>query len=283
MKTLNFPLLTKDQIEVRVGQVSAKGCTLLLYKTSRTDAEILDSVVGAGNWQKRFYTLQGVGVGEQVRSIVVCSVGIYDEDRHEWVWKDDSGTESQVEQDKGVCSDAFKRAAGGSCWGIGRELYYTGFIFAKVSTQKKEKGSGYELTDKYMSFEVKEIKWNENPLTLKTLVIVDDKGSVVFSKGSTEKVAQNVQNTPRTEEIKPLTKEDEQLINKFQDFSNVKGSIDTHDKAIIQAYLETTDKNGQDKFFNFIDAHYGTMAIDSLTEIQGRQLVEMLNFKKGGK
>ena len=55
MKELKFPLLTKDQIEVRVGQVSAKGCTLLLYKTSRTDSEILDKVVGQGNWQKRFY------------------------------------------------------------------------------------------------------------------------------------------------------------------------------------------------------------------------------------
>ena len=284
MKQLNFPLLTKDQIEVRVGQVSAKGCTLLLYKTARTDAEILDSVVGQGNWQKKFYTLQGVGMGEKERSIVVCSVGIYDDDKHEWVWKDDSGAESQVEQDKGVCSDAFKRASGGSCWGIGRELYYTGFLFAKVPTKKKDNGKGYELVDEYMRFDLKEIAWNEKPLSLKTLVIVDNDGNVVVSKGSKEKVAQNVQKPQKNEDFadsQPITPAQEEQITKFQDYSNAKGSISAHDKAVIQAYLETTDRNGQDKFFNYIDAHYNTMSIESLSEIQGMQLVEMLNAKKG--
>ena len=185
MKDYKFPLLEPYQIECRVGQVTEKGCTLLLYKTSRTDAEILDSVVGKGNWQKKFYTLQGVGIGNQVRSIVVCSVGIYDDDKKEWIWKDDSGTESQVEQDKGICSDSFKRAAGGSCWGIGRELYYTGFIFVRCGTKAKSNDKGYELVDKYATYSVKEIKWNENPLTLKSLAIINDKsGDVVYSYGN---------------------------------------------------------------------------------------------------
>lgn len=257
MKELNFPLLTKDQIEVRVGQVSAKGCTLLLYKTSRTDAEILDSVVGAGNWQKRFYTLQGVGVGEQVRAIVVCSVGIYDEDRHEWVWKDDSGTESQVEQDKGVCSDAFKRAAGGSCWGIGRELYYTGFIFAKVPTKEKPNGKGYDLADKFMSFEVKEIKWNEKPLTLKTLVIVDNNGNMVFSKGSAEKVAQTSQNEPKNEEPK--------------------GSVDPQDlKTIREIIALYTRDESRTKFFKYVEDTYNVKCLEELTLSQGREIVKLL-------
>lgn len=287
MKELNFPLLTKDQIEVRVGQVSAKGCALLLYKTARTDAEILDNIVGQGNWQKKFYTLQGVGMGDKERSIVVCSVGIYDEDKNTWVWKDDSGAESQVEQDKGVCSDAFKRAAGGSCWGIGRELYYTGFLFAKVPTKKKESGKGYELVDEYTRFEVKEIVWNEKPLALKTLVIVDNNGNVVLSKGSKEKVTQTSQNTlkPSTgetmyEDSQPITPKEEEQINKFQDYSLAKGSITAHDKAVLQAYLETADSVAQNKFFTYIDKNYNTMSIDSLSEIQGMQLVEMLNAQK---
>lgn len=283
MKPLDIPLLNKDQIEVRVGQVSAKGCTLLLYKTSRTDAEILDRVVGAGNWQKRFYTLQGVGIGEQVRSIVVCSVGIYDEDKHEWVWKDDSGTESQVEQDKGVCSDAFKRAAGGSCWGIGRELYYAGFIFAKVPTKERTNGKGYDLADKFMSFEIKEIKWNENPLSLKTLVIVDNNGNVVYSKGSNEKVSQNADLTPKTttiEEPKPFTKEDEQLISKFQGFNTQPNTIDLHDRTVIESYLNTCEKESQDKFYDYIAKHYGTMVVSKLSELQGKELVSALKNRK---
>lgn len=46
MSDFNFPLLTADQIEVKVKQVSAKGAVLLLYKTARTDMELLDKVVG---------------------------------------------------------------------------------------------------------------------------------------------------------------------------------------------------------------------------------------------
>lgn len=265
MKQLNFPLLNKDQIEVRVGQVSAKGCTFLLYKTSRTDAEILDKVVGQGNWQKRFYTLQGVGVGEQVRSIVVCSVGIYDDDKKEWIWKDDSGTESQVEQDKGVCSDAFKRASGGSCWGIGRELYYTGFIFAKVPTQAKTNGKGYELADKYASFEVKEISWNENPLSLKSLVIVDNNGQVVFSKGNGAKVSQNVDLTPKN-----TISANEQ-----------RGSIDKDDLIAIQTIIDAiTNETKRQNFYTWLNSRYGTMNPEFLTLSQGKEVLATLGGKK---
>lgn len=262
MKELRFPLLTKNQIEVRVGQVSAKGCTLLLYKTSRTDAEILDQVVGVGNWQKKFYTLQGVGVGDSVRSIVVCSVGIYDDDKHEWIWKDDSGTESQVEQDKGVCSDAFKRASGGSCWGIGRELYYTGFIFVKVPTQQKYdnagKPKGYELVDKYMSFEVQEISWYENPLSLKTLVIVDNNGNVVFSK----KNSTNISNT--TEKPSLMTNE----------------PITKADVDFITNYIGTLGGDKYNNFFAWLEKKFGTRDFRSLNAEQGKIIVNALKGNK---
>ena len=276
MEELRFPLLNKDQIEVRVGQVSAKGCTLLLYKTSRTDAEILDKVVGQGNWQKKFYTLQGVGVGDSVRSIVVCSVGIYDEDRNDWVWKDDSGTESQVEQDKGVCSDAFKRAAGGSCWGIGRELYYTGLIFAKVPTQEKVdnygKKKGYELKDKYMTFEVQEIKWNENPLTLKTLVIVDNNGDVVFSKGSGANTSQTSQKTPKNNTLEEMGKG---IGDSFLEESEI--TQDTKEKITT-----ITGKLSANRYADFKKYLQGTFNVDSigdLTEKQGQQLLKALGGK----
>lgn len=278
MKELKFPLLNKDQIEVRVGQVSQKGCTLLLYKTSRTDAEILDKVVGQGNWQKRFYTLQGVGVGDSVRAIVVCSVGIYDEDKHEWIWKDDSGTESQVEQDKGVCSDAFKRASGGSCWGIGRELYYTGFIFAKVHTQQKSNGKGYELTDRFMNFEVKEISWHENPLSLKTLVIVDNNGNVVFSKGSTEKVSQVVNKPTQTRQYEKGTVEEitKGLGDTFDvvDDDGVMCSAET--KSKIQELTGHFSAERYTKFKAYMKENFGCESIAELTESQGQKLLKVL-------
>jgi hypothetical protein len=49
----------------------------------------------------------------------MCKVGIL-VDGH-WVWKSDTGSESNVEKDKGHASDAFKRAC--VAWGIGRFLY----------------------------------------------------------------------------------------------------------------------------------------------------------------
>ena len=274
MKELKLPLLNKDQIEVRVGQVSPKGCTLLLYKTSRTDAEILDRVVGQGNWQKKFYTLQGVGIGDQVRSIVVCSVGIYDEDKKEWIWKDDSGTESQVEQDKGICSDAFKRAAGGSCWGIGRELYYTGFIFAKVPTQQKldnnGRPKGYELVDKYMSFEVKEIKWNENPLSLKSLVIVDNNANVVFSYGSTDKVSQTTEKAPKKGSVEEITS------GVADEFGVVEEKVSGDDLTFLQAYVGNLKGDEYPQFFNWLERKYGVKNIAQLSKENGRKLAYYL-------
>ena len=261
MKELKFPLLNKDQIEVRVGQVSEYGYTLLLYKTSRTDAEILDQIVGIGNWQKRFYTLQGVGVGDTVRSIVVCSVGIYDEDKHEWIWKDDSGTEGNIEQDKSICSDAFKRASGGSCWGIGRELYYTGRIYVKGGTQKKQYGSGYELDDKFARFEVKDISWNEKPLSLKRLVIVDENDKVVFSY-------------PKGTNVQPQAQKPTQ--NAKQDNG---GAITTSDMEYLQDYIGKLTGDSYNNFFVWLEKQCGTRNIANLTEQQGNKVVAILRRK----
>ena len=42
-----FRLLKPDEIECRVQKCSEKGVSLLLYKTARTDADLLDETVGA--------------------------------------------------------------------------------------------------------------------------------------------------------------------------------------------------------------------------------------------
>ena len=42
--------LEPEEIECRVAQVSAKGCSLLLYKTARVDRAILDETFG-NRWQ----------------------------------------------------------------------------------------------------------------------------------------------------------------------------------------------------------------------------------------
>lgn len=113
----NFGLLTADDIECRVQQISAKGLSLLLYKNARIDAQKLDSVVGPDKWQCKFYECKGT---------LFCSVGIKTP-LGEWIWKDDAGAPSNMESQKGEASDSFKRA----CFkhGIGRELYTAPFIW----------------------------------------------------------------------------------------------------------------------------------------------------------
>ncbi len=171
--TLNFPLLTADQIEVKVKKVTEKGATLLLYKTARTDMELLDAVVGPMNWAVDY---------REIKGNLYCGIGITEDGEH-WVWKWDCGIESRADGDgnekKGEASDAFKRA--GFKWGVGRELYSSPFTFAKMETVFNEKRNCYELKDKFVRFKVAEIAYEGR--TVSRLVITDNKGYVVFSFG----------------------------------------------------------------------------------------------------
>lgn len=128
METKTIRLLTKDDIEVKVKQITGSGALGLLYKTARVDRQILDDTYGAMNWQCKF---------EVINENLYCSIGVYNTDIKEWVWKSDCGVESETEAEKGEASDAFKRA--GFKWGIGVELYNSPFIWLKVATKQEEK------------------------------------------------------------------------------------------------------------------------------------------------
>jgi len=171
-QTFDFPLLTADQIEVKVKQVSQKGAVLLLYKTARTDMELLDKVVGPMNWAVDY---------REIKGNLYCGIGITQDGEH-WVWKWDCGIESRADDDgnekKGEASDAFKRA--GFKWGVGRELYTSPFTFAKVETEKNDRGR-FEMKDKFARFKVAEIAYDGRKVA--RLVITDNHGQVVFSFG----------------------------------------------------------------------------------------------------
>jgi hypothetical protein len=118
-KDTNKPLfrdLKADEIDCRVGTIRANGLSLLLYKDSRVDQNILDETFGAFNWQRR-----------HSRDNANCEVGVWDSEKQQWIWKEDTGTESFTEKEKGIASDSFKRACFN--WGIGRELYTAPFIW----------------------------------------------------------------------------------------------------------------------------------------------------------
>ncbi len=130
-----FRDLRADEVEVRVAQVDKKAgkwCTLLLYKDARCDQNILDETVGATNWQRH-----------HTRDNANCIVSIWDHEKQQWIEKEDTGTESNTEAQKGLASDSFKRACFN--WGIGRELYTAPLIF--VNAQDFQGKDNYEIKE----------------------------------------------------------------------------------------------------------------------------------------
>ena len=166
-----FRLLKPDEIECRVSTISDKGLSLLLYKTARTDANLLDETVGPENWSNDFKVVDGVLYGE---------ISIYDEQLDRWVSKWDAGTESQTEAEKGRASDAFKRA--GFKWGIGRELYTSPFIWI---TPDKCEIKSIERNGKtkyicYDNFRVVEIGYDDKNEINKLVIANEKRGVDVF-------------------------------------------------------------------------------------------------------
>ena len=245
MKELCFPLLEAKDIECRIGVVKQdKGFSLLLYKTARTDARYLDKEVGAMNWQVKYYLLNDT---------LYCSIGVYNEELKEWVWKDDCGSETQVEKEKGQSSDAFKRA--GFRWGIGRELYYTPFIWIESKDTN---------TDTRKKYDVKSISYDEKTNEVKTLEIVNEKGEIVYSYGIKKNKAETSQKEPKTIEKK-----------------DVGGFVDLHDTKPIQKeqldqllmYAFTLSEDRHDKFTNWLEKTYGTKDFNELSEEQANQVI----------
>lgn len=144
---LKFRKLRADEIDCRISTCNQYGVGLLLYKDARCDQNILDETVGAMNWERH-----------HSRDNANCIVSIWDEDKKQWVEKEDTGTESNTEKEKGLASDSFKRACFN--WGIGRELYTAPpmFVFGRDLKTLKQEGARYTCRD---SFSVDTIEYDD--------------------------------------------------------------------------------------------------------------------------
>ena len=149
-------LLTKDQIEVKIKQVKSNGVLMLLYKTARTDMDILDELYGPENWQSDY---------REIKGNLYAGIAVRDHETGNWVWKWDCGIESRADGDgnekKGEASDAFKRA--GFKWGIGRELYTAPFIWVStdVVPVKSDDRGHCQLANPFEKFYVSHIEYND--------------------------------------------------------------------------------------------------------------------------
>lgn len=137
---LKFRFLLANEIDCRVNTVKKDGCSLLLYKDARCDMNILDETVGAMNWERK-----------HTRENANCIVSIWDKEREQWVSKEDTGTESYSEKEKGLASDSFKRACFN--WGIGRELYTAPPIWVTEKDVRIKEIKDFSGKSKYITYD----------------------------------------------------------------------------------------------------------------------------------
>jgi hypothetical protein len=173
---LRFRALRADEIECRIGQIAknGNGLTLLLYKDSRTDRDILDETVGPEGWEC-YYDIIG---GE-----LFCTVAIWSEERQRWVSKQDVGTPSNMEAEKGRASDAFKRAC--FRWGIGVELYTAPRIWVPSNACTIKQGNNGKYVC-YDTFTVEQVEIKDGKITSLT-IRNENTGKAVFTTAQQSK------------------------------------------------------------------------------------------------
>ncbi|ADK14918.1 MULTISPECIES: hypothetical protein [Clostridium] len=148
-------LLKADEIEIRVQSLkktpNGVGCVLLLYKDARVDMKILDETFGMTGWKRTH---------ELINGRLFCNIDIWDDEKKQWIRKQDVGVESYTEKEKGQASDSFKRA--GFNIGIGRELYTAPFIWIGLQQGEFAEKDGKVTLSPRVHFQVKSIGYNKN-------------------------------------------------------------------------------------------------------------------------
>lgn len=167
---MEFRLLRADEIDCRISTCNAYGVGLLLYKDARCDQNILDETVGAMNWQRH-----------HSRENANCTVSLWDDEKKQWIEKEDTGTESFTEAEKGLASDSFKRACFN--WGIGRELYTAPnmFVFKKdLKTLEESEWQGKKKWTCKDAFKVTEIEYADKKIVYVKILNLKTNNEIEF-------------------------------------------------------------------------------------------------------
>lgn len=238
-------LLKANEIDVRVQMIKPNYISVLLYKDARVDMKILDETFGPMNWQRTHSV---------VNNNLFCTVSVYDEDKKQWVSKQDVGIPSYTQGEKGEASDSFKRAC--TNIGIGRELYSAPSIFITPLQGEVTQNKGkYQTRSK---FYVREIEYNSER-EIAYLTIIDSEGNQRYSYGRKTQKKATVDN------------------NNYKNNSN-KGQL--NQKTIDQYRLEIAEVlkvKGipSENFVNWLRREYG---IEKLEGLNAKQVEEVKNI-----
>lgn len=168
---VSMRLLKAEEIECRVGTVNERGVSLLLFKDARVDQKLLDETFTPMGWKR---------LHQEIGGNLYCTVSVWDEEKGQWIDKQDVGTMAREEKEKSQASDSFKRACFN--WGIGRELYTAPFIWIpadRVRISVKDTGNGGKKYYIHEQFKVASIDYNKNR-EICTLSIEDSNRHIVF-------------------------------------------------------------------------------------------------------
>jgi len=237
--------LTAKQIDFRVQSIN-KGqyVTILAYKDARVDMERLDEVVGALNWKR-----------EHSRDNHNCTVSIYNREIEQWISKEDTGTESQADAQKGLASDSFKRACFN--WGIGRELYDYPLIQFKLKDSEVKK-----VGDKFRpswNFNLRDWEWYTEFVDNKLSFIAcrDSRGAVRWKWGEMK-------------DEKSLKKESKTEKRQYNETPTQKRNREINEKfAELEEAKKNSDKKSADEIWDWGELHGYDQVLDRYVSLFG--------------
>lgn len=156
MKRIEWELMKPEAIELRPAQVKDGKVTLLAYQNGRNTMDALDNKFGEFGWKVEYKDVSGQIYGR---------LSIKDPDTGEWIYKEDTGEESNISASKGQSTDILKRLA--VRFGYGRELY----SIPKIVVED----DGYGC-----KWQVSEVSWDENR-NCAHITLVNKFGKVMYS------------------------------------------------------------------------------------------------------
>ena len=205
-------LLKAEEIECRQGQWNKDKTrySVLLYKTARTDMDILDEVFGRDNWMVDY---------QMIGTMLFCTISVWSEARQTWIRKSSNGTESNMEAEKGIASDSYKRA--GFMVGIGRELYSAPQIWLDKNV------NAWDL-------KVDQIEYDDNDKICKLVITSKGENVYTFNNGKASKFYK-----PKTEEQGKKIPDHEEL-EKIRDIAEKLEFEGKHTDDILAFYKVKT-------------------------------------------
>ncbi len=239
-KELSRPLTIED-VDFRVQSINNGGyATILAYKDARVDMKRLDAVAGPPRWKKDYSV---------INNQLFCGVSILDMETQQWVTKWDVGTESMTEKEKGLASDAFKRACFN--WGIGRELYDYPMISIKLNSDEWSKESG--RPKQTYNLKIREWRWHseftDGKLTF--LAAKDQNGNVRYRFGNLK--PQDLKGDKESDtNVKGLLKKksDESVLDSVEKVGGVVILPDAEKKALVEEYKAIFKKKPHGRMSN---------------------------------